>query len=709
MKKEDRNGTKRLSFYSIAAFLFLLLLIGRLMQIQLIDREKYTDMADIQYKCEVKLLPERGMILDRNYRPLAMNIPTVSVMGYPGQIRDPEGVSLKLARALGKSQSYFLSKLKTDGDFAWLLRREPYEVANKIELLNIDGIECQTLMDRRYPKGHTASQLLGFTNVDGKGLSGIELAFDAILRGVPGKAVYQRTGTSRLLIRSEYPVTPPEDGQDIVLTIDYLYQTIAERELRRAILESDADSGVVVIMDPRNAQVLAMASQPDFDPNNAGEFHPSAWRSRAITDLFEPGSTFKTAVLSAVLDEHLRNVDDRVFCENGKYKIKGELIHDSEPHGWLTVGEAFVQSSNIGLAKTAMGIDRKLIYKYARNFGFGMSTGIELKGEIAGILKPTNEWSGFTPVAMAYGHEVGVTPLQMCNMFCVIANGGFLLRPTILKEIRQGIEITAKGEQVKVVRRVISQTTADTMKSLMNQAVEHGTGKNAYMAGVEVCGKTGTAHMVSKKGRGYLPNEYIASFGGFFPKDKPRIAMFVMIDNPKGGRYYGGDIAAPCFKRIAEQIIAYEGAGKYISTDPPAETMTEEQVVRMPNLVGYKKSAASRIADRFGLEVETLGKGEVITSQTPAAGKPVEKDAGVTLSTQANARATEEVKIVPAVTGLPVRNALNLLTAAGINAVVDGTGRVVQQKPGPGHRLKLNEQVLLHCESSIDLRKLLVL
>jgi len=710
MKKEDRNTHWRLSSYYVAAFLFLLLLIGRLSQIQLFEREKYADMANIQYQCEVKLNPERGMIFDRNYRPLALNIPTTSIAAYPDQIRDPENTSIRLARTLGKSPAYFQAKLKSHSDFAWLLRREHYDVATKVEQLHLDGIECQTILDRYYPKGHAASQLLGFTNVDGKGLSGVELAFDSVLKGVPGKAIFQRTGTRRLLIRSEYPITPPEDGQDVVLTIDYLYQSLAEKELRQAILEANADSGVVVIMDPRNAQVLAMVSEPGFDPNSAGEYHASAWRLRAITDLFEPGSTFKTVLMSAIINEHLAKIDDRVFCENGKYKVKGETIHDAEPHGWLTVGDAYVLSSNIGMAKTSLGIDKRILYKYARDFGFGVATSIELKGEIDGILKPTSEWSGFTPVAMAYGHEIGATPLQLCGMFCVIANGGFLLRPTIVKEIRQGDNVTAKGEHVEVVRRVISPTTADSMKNLMWQVVERGTGKHAKIPGLEICGKTGTARMVRKGGRGYVPNEYIASFGGFFPKEKPRIAMFVMIDNPKGGRYYGGDIAAPCFKRIAEQIIAHEGADRYFPTEDLKETMADRhKPKRMPNLVGFSTSAAEELADNAGLEVETSGEGEIIFAQKPLAGKMVSENETIALSTQANTARTDGIKLVPAVTGLPVRNALNLLAAAGIKAVVDGTGKVVQQKPSPGYRLKVNEQVLLHCESSIDLRKLLVL
>ncbi len=710
MKRDDRNPNWRLSSYYVAAFLFLLLLIGRLAQIQLFEREKYADMANIQYKCEVKLNPERGMILDRNYRPLALNIPTTSIAAYPAQIRDAASTSLRLARALGKSPAYFQAKLRGHSDFAWLSRREHYDVATKVEQLHLEGIECQTILDRYYPKGHAACQLLGFTNVDGKGLSGVELAFDSVLKGVPGKAVFQRSGTGKLFIRSEYPITPPEDGQDVVLSVDYLYQSLAEKELRKAILESNADSGVVVIMDPRNAQVLAMASEPSFNPNTAGEYHASAWRLRAITDLFEPGSTFKTVLMSAIINEHLAKLDDRVFCENGKYKVRGETIHDAEPHGWLTVGDAYVFSSNIGMAKTSLGIDKRILYKYARAFGFGVATGIELQGEIDGILKPTSEWSRFTPVAMAYGHEIAATPIQLCGMFCVIANGGLLLRPTIVKEIRHGEDVTAKGEQAQVVRRVISPATADSMKNLMWQVVERGTGKHAKIPGLEICGKTGTARMVRKGGKGYVPNEYIASFGGFFPKEKPRIAMFVMIDNPKGGRYYGGDIAAPCFKRIAEQIIAHEGAERYFPTEELKEAMAHNQrPIRMPNLVGLSASAAEEWVEHAGLEVQTAGEGDIVLAQKPLAGKSISENETIMLSTQAGAARTEGIRVVPAVTGLPVRNALNLLAAAGIKAVVDGSGKVVQQKPSPGSRLKASEQVLLHCESSIDLRKLLVL
>jgi len=710
--KDERMDTVRLSIFKGAALLFLIGLMIRLLQVQVVQREYFLMLAGGQFKEIVKLAPERGTIYDRNLTALTVNVPTVIVTADPSIVTHPESVAYKLSKILGKSPKYYLAKLRLNENSVILEKNAPKSVEKAIDALNIPGIYCRVKMVREYPKQQTASQIVGFTGSDGEGLSGAELFFDAFLKGLPGKAVLQKTarGNYHLFRRPEYPWRPAEKGKDVVLTINYVYQSIAEEELHKTILETDADSGTVVILDSATGDVLAMASEPGFNPNHYGRYHPSTWRIRAITDIFEPGSGFKLVLLSAVLNEQLRKPEDLVFCENGAFSVMGETIHDTSPHGWMTLRDVVVKSSNIGMAKTSMEVDRGLFYRYARDFGFGVKSGIELGGEVSGILKPTIQWSGFTRLAMAYGHEVAVTPLQMCNMFNTIANGGLLLQPHILKEIRdhKNGKVLERTER-KIIRRVISRSTAETIKSIMHEVVTRGTAKTANMAEVEVCGKTGTARMVRPGKRGYQPHEYIASFGGFFPKDNPKLTMFIMVENPKRG-YYGGRVAAPCFRRIAEEIIAYEGIDHFKDNANGLDFVLEDrETKKAPQVLGCNVKVAEKLAEESDVTAELVGHGEIVVEQKPKPGKDMKESEKMTLKTNDPAVMQVQGQKVPSVIGLPIRNALNILTSKGIKVVVDGTGRVVRQQPPPGEFIKDQEQVLLHCESSIDLRKLLIL
>jgi len=708
-RRQERDDQRRLRWFYIVIVVVFGLYAMRLLQVQLIIREKLLLLAKGQYETEVKIRPERGAILDRHLQPLAMNVPTVSVVANPKQIRDKDAVAQKIGRVLGKSAGYLRDKLEKNSGFVYLSRREPQRIGLLIEALGLSGIECQAEKSRQYPKGAVGCQLIGFTNVDGVGLSGIELSYEGALHGTDGRINMSKDaiGNSHLFRRADSDVLEAVDGANVVLTIDYAFQNIAHRELYRTLQESHADSGVVIIMDPKNGQVLAMASAPSFNPNAYGKSTPSAWRLRAITDQFEPGSTFKLVGLSMLLNEGLRKPVDRVFCENGKFSIMHETIQDVHGYGWLNLRDVVVHSSNIGMAKSVLSVDRRLLHQYARDFGFGAPTGIDLAGETGGDLPDLRDWSGFTPVAMSFGHNVAVSPLQMANLFCTIANGGSLLRPYVVKEIRDDDNRVLQRAATKVIRRVISEATADTIRNILYQVVERGTGSRAKLPGIEVCGKTGTARMVRPHGGGYIRGQYIASFGGFFPKDKPQLVIFVMIDDPKVG-YMGGDVAAPCFARIARQIIYQRGID--IEAEPGTELdlqFVQDDHRLVPNFIGHPRSVAEDLADEVDLKVKIDGEGEVVTSQSPAAGTQLPVSATVRLACRDENRA-EGVRQVPDVVGLPIRNAINVLAADGIRPVINGSGRVVTQQPPPGRRLRASEQVMLYCESSVDLRKLLI-
>ncbi len=704
---EQNSASKRLSVFRKGVYAVMVLLIVRLVDIQLLDREGFKLRGEKQYKCPIKLFPERGRILDRNGELLAFNVPAVDVFADPQEVDSHREAAARLAPVLGESQSRLLELLTSHDQFVYLSRNRSRQIYDRVQDLGIMGVYCQKVTKRKYPKEHVAAQIIGFTDIDNRGLSGIELTYDEQLAGVPGKAILMRTGTAEKFYHAEYPVFPPENGRDVVLTIDYFYQKIAQDELYKRVVETESECGVVVILD-RNAEILAMASEPHFNPNRAGHYHPSTWRMRAITDQYEMGSTMKVAVMAAYLDQGTQNPYDLVFCENGRCRLYDRTIHDTKPHGWLTLRDVLIKSSNIGMAKTMMDYNQERLYEYINAFGFGVRTGVELVGEVPGVLRHPYEWSRFTPIAMSYGYEIAVTPLQMAAMYNVIANDGLLMRPTILREFK-GKEKLVENIAARQVRHVIKKTTADTLKAIMGEVVKSGTGIKARLDGVNACGKTGTARAIRDDGTGYEKNKYIATFGGFFPQHDPEITIFVLLKNPRAGSYYGGDAAAPLFQRIGNKIIEKEGLDYFDSVDrrqlPAEENMAKK---RVPNLVGFRKPVAMKLARKENLNVKTVGSGKTVVAQQPEAGRVIDGDQNLVIVTEKQS-GPQSLYSVPYVVGLPLRNAINILAARNIRAVVDGSGRVVRQQPKAGQKIKSHEQVMLHCESSIDVGKLLAL
>jgi len=708
MRNNKNINTWRYDSFSVVAFLFLMVLILRLVQIQ-IGMGGFDVDIDDYYKYKMILPPERGKILDRNLKLLAFNIPSVSVVAYPKQITDIKKTAMHLAPILGLSRAALLDKLDPDDEFVTLARKMPLKIKAEIDTLGIPGVNCEIVLIRKYPKKRVGCQLIGFTDIDGNGISGFEKYFDFSLRGTPGEIVYQKTASNEIVRKAGYRQELPEDGQDFVLTMDYKYQYIAETELHKTILHTDAQGGVVVIMNPKTGEILAMASEPGFDPNEANKYIAESWRPKAITDSFEPGSTFKTVVMSAVLNENIHISKDIIFCENGEFELKDVLIHDTMPYSWLTLREIMVMSSNIGMAKLAMEIDKNILYEYTKAFGFGNKYDIEIVGERRGILKHPRDWSGVTPAFMAMGHEVTANSIQMCNMYCAIANGGYLLRPTIVKQIRKDGKIL-KVTSPKIIRQVISKTTADTLKSMLADAVNRGTGKKAQIKNIQVCGKTGTAQMpyTDRHRSGYQPFNYLASFCGFFPKNDPKICIFVMVEKPRRG-YYGGAISAPCFQNISERIIEYEGIDYFQKNDQNFDqkmAFKDPQIV--PNLIGCSRTAIHYIAQNEEWQLRTVGDGETVLSQTPLPGTVLDKTKGIQIEANLDI-VIQDYVIVPDVRGLPVRNALNVLATKGIRVVLEGSGTVIKQQPDPGQKISKQEQVLLRCETSINLKDLLVL
>ncbi len=691
--RRDTSFGRMQRFMTVMFFVYGVLAV-RLAFVQVIGRGRYLASAENQHYRIVSLPPERGKIYDRNGIPLALNLPAVAVVAQADSIRDAFRIGHRLAPLLNVPAEEIIAKLKGGKGWVEVARQKPPEVKDKINAANLEFVGCREDVVRRYPKGRSAAQLVGFTRSDGAGAYGAEGTFDALLRGRSGKAVLQKTGRERVFTSPFHPITRPVNGADVVLTIDARYQHIAYEELERTVEAHNARGGSVIIMKPRTGEVLAICSAPSFDPNAWSDYSEKRWKLPAVTDQFEPGSTFKTVSLAAMLDSEFKTPEDQVFCENGKWTIYGHTIEDTKKHGRLSVSDVYVHSSNIGMAKLALDFSPRKLYAYAESFGFGKPSGIEFEGEAGGMLKATTAWSKMTPLALSFGHEVAVTPLQMAAMFSTIANNGIYTAPRIVLAVAKDGKFVRPAKEQNV-HRVISKNTAAIMQELMAEVVQRGTGTQAAVDGVTICGKTGTARVVREEGGGYAEGRYNSSFGGFFPKEKPVLTIFVLIQEPRGA-YYGGSVAAPCFKRIVERIVSMDGADLFEDeTDDAAQPQASRSLV--PNLVGMEKADALRLLKRADLKAELQGEGTLVVRQDPPAGTAAEAKSVVTLALAAK----EGAIVVPRVERLPLRNALNLLSQYQLEAQVMGNGVVVEQHPAPGKKAAPGDKVRLVCRAAV--------
>jgi cell division protein FtsI/penicillin-binding protein 2 len=678
---------------------FGLLIVVRLIYIQVWQREKYQKMAKVQYLREIPLPAQRGLIYDRHQNLLAVNEACVSVGVELRQVKNRAAYAEKLAPLLGQSVATLQDKMRGDRNFVWLRRRVDPDQAQNVSNLKLPGVRLEKDSRRRYPHDESAAHVIGYTDVDNRGIAGIELACDSLVRGVSGRKVIQRDAVGNSLPEVSIPDVPPVHGKNLMLTIDYIFQTITHEELRSAMDKFDASSGIAIITDPNTGEILAMACEPSFNPNNPAVYTTATRRNRAITDLFEPGSTFKLVTFSGIFQEKKRTPDDVIFCENGAFKLAGETVRDHEPHGNLPVREVIAVSSNIGAVKLSRILGKEKFFQYARDYGFGMSTGLELDGEVNGILKNPGEWSGFSLAAMTMGYEVAVTPIQMAMAYGAIANGGLLLKPRILSGwIEPTGEVKLLGP-TQVVRRVISKPVAHLLANLLEGVVDHGTAKTAAIAGVRIAGKTGTAHKPLTTGRGYARNDYIASFVGFFPANAPRYLIFVMLENPRT-TYWGGYVAAPTFKKIAERIItATSGKEQKGEVEDMTEMpTTDTRTIIVPDVTGRSAAISVAMLEKLGFDIEREGKGDFVLNQHPAAGSRVPPRTTITLDLFEieAAGATASIKM-PTLIGLSAREALQKLAFFKIEAVVHGSGRVVRQYPKAGTTITPNIICEIEC------------
>jgi cell division protein FtsI (penicillin-binding protein 3) len=530
----------------------------RLLNLQVLQAAELTQRADRQHWKSVSLEGPRGTIYDRNGKVLAINVEVPSAFGVPTALEDLRGAAKRLAPVLNVRQTELEKKLRQDRSFVWLARKLDPEQGRRLKALSLEGIGVVMEGRRFYPKGPLLSHVLGFAGMDGEGLEGIERRYDRYLHGDKQVMMLERDALGRTVFPRGLREQGPDGGRHVVLTIDEVVQYVAEKELEEAVTSTRAKGGMAVVMDPHTGAVLGMAVNPRFDPNVVKSLTPDRWRNRAIADVFEPGSTMKMFIAAAALEEQLITPTTMLYGENGHMTVANTVIHDHEKMGWMTFSEVIQKSSNIGAAKVAMRLGEHRTYDYLRRFGFGERTDVDLPGEVAGLLKSPREWGRRTLASIAMGQEIGVTGLQMASAVSAIANGGVLMKPYVVAEVRdtKGRLLAEMGPQQR--RQVISQETARTLSEMLEKVVANGTGTKAAVSGIRVAGKTGTAQKVDPRTGAYSSTLVVGSFVGFLPADDPKIVIAVMVDEPQVDAW-GGAVAAPAFRRIAEQVLPYLG------------------------------------------------------------------------------------------------------------------------------------------------------
>ncbi|HZC65840.1 MAG TPA: penicillin-binding protein 2, partial [Candidatus Dormibacteraeota bacterium] len=553
----EHTTADRLLIVAGLALVWMAAVFGRLGYLQLYEHSEYLKRAAKQQQRTIEITPKRGSIFDRNGHPLAMSIPADSVFAMPAELGDVQLEAQLLSRVLGIPLDVLEARLESTQPFVWIAHKITPDKREAVEALNLKGIYFQKENQRIYPKRDLAAHVLGFVDPDEKGLGGIEYELDSQIRGKSEKIVVMADARQRWFDGGE---ALRERGADVILTLDEKVQYIAERELAAAIGKTRAMAGTVMVMNPNTGEILALANWPKFNPNTASEAPAEARMNRAVTALYEPGSTFKLITLAAAFDQGITRPDEVFDCENGAVYVAGHRIRDHKPFGLLTVSNILAQSSDVGAIKIALRLGAPKFYDYIRAFGFGQLTGVDLPGESKGLLRRLEGWSAVSIGSISMGQEVGVTPVQLISAVSAIANGGMLYKPHVVAELRradgvlpaEGLLLLPPTEP----KRVIQPETAATLRRLMEGVILNGTGPRAHLEGWTAAGKTGSAQKIDPATGRYSHTQLIASFTGFAPISNPAVTILVSLDSPVG-EHEGGQVAAPVFKRIAEQVLPY--------------------------------------------------------------------------------------------------------------------------------------------------------
>lgn len=717
MSSPGNAAQRRLYLLGAVLLLWFVAICLRLVYLQIFQYGQFEERAMHQQQRTIEISPKRGVIYDRAGRELAMSINVDSGFAVPSEIPDlPQTVSL-IARITKEDPREMLAKCKASRSFCWVARKADAETVERIKALNLRGIYFQKESKRFYPKRELAAQVLGYVGMDDEGLSGIEREYDEQLRGKPGRMLVQVDARRKNFNRIE---KQPDPGENVVLTIDEQIQYIAEQELEQAIRDTRAIAGTVIVANPHTGEILALANWPTFNPNLSRRITPEALKDRAVSDVYEPGSTFKLVTISAALEEKITNPDEVFDCQMGSIVVNGMRIRDHKAFGLLSVSDILAKSSDVGAIKIALRLGEERFYKYIRGFGFGQQTGIELPGETRGLAKPLNRWSKVSIGAISMGQEIGISPVQLADMVSTIANDGVWVAPRIVAattEPRSTPQLVAF--QPGAQRRVLSPMTAALMKRMMEGVVLRGTGRKAILQGYSSAGKTGTAQKVDPGTHGYSRTNYVASFAGFAPVNNPAITVAVILDSAVG-LHQGGQVSAPVFQRVAQRTLAYLNvphdvelpanrqlliAAKKVKEDDleesspdhlgsaleMAESSTPESLPPNP---GKPPAAISQIvpaALREPVKPNTSAITQATTSGQPtAASAPMAPPNGtVVLDVEQGGI------VVPSFLGKSVRSAIETAQDAGLELEAVGSGIAHDQTPLPGSHVAAGARIVV--------------
>lgn len=673
--RPDKARTRALA---VACFLGVwMLAIGvRLIYLQTAQHEWLLDRARTQQQEAIETSPIRGLVLDRHNVELARSIDTESFWAVPREIKNVEEAAARLAPIIDVDAPALATRLKeaqsAKRKFAWIARKLDQERAEKIRALNIEGVYTLKEPKRHYPNGQLAAHVLGFVGMDEVGLAGIERSYNDRIRGEAGKVTIETDAHGRPYGSLE---AQARRGETVVLTIDRLIQYKTEQALVAAVEKSRAKSGTAIVLDPHTGEILALASAPTFDPNDPRATNEQTRVNQALQNIYEPGSTFKIVAYSAAIERGLAKPEDRIDCQMGAITVAGRVVHDHHAFGSLTLTEALAKSSNVAAIKLGLRVGNDSMFDFMTRFGFGCKTGVELSGETDGILRKVSKWQPSSMGSLAIGQEIGVTPLQMAAAFGTLANDGLRISPHLVREVRAAdgtVLYSTSPEQ----RRVVSTQTAQTLRGMLEEVTLNGTAKLAQLDGYTAAGKTGTAQKIDPKTRAYSKTKFIGSFVGFAPVENPAVVIIVVIDEPVGG-YHGGEVAAPVFREIAEQIL-------------PALDITPDTKL--------KPTPQPGLLARFSLSPEALARlreeqERVRAERDATLPKVVEEDGRAGLTKVVYTAATKRGALMPDLRGRSVRDAARVCEQLGLQLEARGEGRALQQSPAAGMEVESGQTV----------------
>ena len=671
----ERKNISRVFFAGCTGLLLYFIIIVKLINVQIINHSRYSERYSAQSRKRMIVYAPKGNIYDRRYRTLSENIGMNYAFGINTRaVEDKAGLSKRIAQITGGDHRNYLKGLNSRNGFLWLTQnlteKQKNDILRALTERESFAASFRLTPNRVYPNGRTASHIIGYTNIDGEGLSGIEKEFCEQLTGIDGWEYIYRDAMQNRSYGSVNLKKEPEPGHSIVLTIDQSYQAIAEDELKKAVERWKAEKGVVILMEPNSGEIMAMAGYPDFDPNDPGRFDPSARKATPVTDMYEPGSTFKTLTSAMLFEENLLREDDEFFCDNKGIMIGRRRIRDSHENEeeLMKYKDVFAESSNIGTLLAASRLDKAKHFSFLRAFGFGSRTDIELTGEVSGMFPRLRNWSLTTQPTISFGQGISVTPLQMAVAYSAIANGGTLLKPMIVKGIIDKDNRVVKKYDVQPVRRVIGASAAQRTRNLLRYAVENGTGRNAEIEGLRVGGKTGTSQKVVDGS--YSSRFYDASFIGIVPYDDPKLVCLVLISSPRGS-IYGGTVAAPVFKNIISRIYDENRISNI------AERSQAVRYKEVPELRGLRLSESENILKEIGINYVIAERGSVVSYQSLRPFSLVSDDTYLIISSvYSEGVLSNSESYIPDVISLSSREAVTLMRASGINPVLVGRGNI---------------------------------